>query len=173
MIPLLERSNGSTLLTHLVQYATAAMMNDSVLKASGVAATLGLLSHWLHFIRGEHHLHALRFFKFFFWFPIVSCLILVLLVHVKMSHALQLIASVMAAYLGALWTSMIIYRAFFHRLHHFPGPRLAKTSKLYHVSQLGKMDNCQKLAGWHQAYGDFVRIGKPANFYLTLDISMI
>lgn len=136
-------------------------MNPGVLASSSAAVALGLLSHWFYFIRGEHHLHALLFFKLFFCLPVLSCLILVLLAHVKVSDAIQLVASVAAAYLGAVWTSMIIYRAFFHRLHGFPGPRFAKTSKLYHVCQLGKMDNFRKLAGWHQTYGDFVRIGKP------------
>lgn len=120
---------------------------------------LGLLSHWLYFIRGEHHLHALLFVKLFFWLPVLSCLSLVLL-QVQLSRAVQLTASIAAAYLGALWTSIIIYRTFCHRLHHFPGPGWARTSKLYHVAQLGKMDNFRQLATWHQRYGDFVRIGK-------------
>ncbi|MCJ1464976.1 hypothetical protein MMC07_003591 [Pseudocyphellaria aurata] len=119
---------------------------------------LGLLSHWLYFIRGEHHLHALLFVKLFFWLPILSCLSLVLL-RVPFARAVQLTASVAAAYLGALWTSIIIYRTLFHRLHHFPGPALARTSKLYHVAQLGQMKNFRQLAAWHQRYGDFVRIG--------------
>lgn len=137
-------------------------MTLGVLPSSSVAAVLGLLSHWLYFIRGEHHLHALLFFKLFFWLPVVSCLVLVLGLRMPISDAVPLTVSLAASYLGGLWTSILIYRVFFHPLHHFPGPRLAKTSKLYHVSKLGKMDNFRKLAGWHQTYGDFVRIGKRA-----------
>lgn len=168
MIALLHHLKGSALLAeYSITRTMAKDTNLDSLPISSVAATLGVLSHWLYFIRGEHHRNALLFFKLFFWLPLASCLILTGLVHVTLSHAVQLTASIAAAYLGALWTSMIIYRVFFHRLRGFPGPRLAATSKLYHVCRLGKMDNFRKLAGWHQAYGDFVRIGKLASL-LTL-----
>lgn len=164
MTALLDHLKSSALLAeYSVTRTVTTNTNLDMLPISSVAATLGLLSHWLYFIRGEHHLNALRFVKLFFWLPVALCLILTMLLHVTLSHAVQLTASIAAAYLGALWTSMIIYRVFFHRLHGFPGPRLAATSKLYHVCRLGKMDNFRKLAGWHQAYGDFVRIGKPAS----------
>lgn len=55
---------------------------------------------------------------------------------------------------------MIIYRSFFHRLHHFPGPRLAKVSKLFHFLVNLKLDSYRRLERWHQQYGNVVRIGK-------------
>lgn len=56
--------------------------------------------------------------------------------------------------------SMLLYRAFFHRLHHFPGPFLGKLSRFYAMSSAAKSlktyNDIQKL---HQDYGDFVRVG--------------
>lgn len=123
------------------------------------AASAGVLSHILYFIHGEHHKEALFLFTLFLLLPPASCLILTRFLQLSLSHVVQLTTTFITSYLGALWTSMIIYRSFFHRLHSFPGPPLARTSKLYHCLKLGKMDNFRKLAGWHGEYGDFVRIG--------------
>lgn len=139
-------------------------MYNSLLLLSAVAAMAGFLSHTLYFIRNEHHKQAILFVKLFLVLPSISCLLLMRLMPVNFIRAVSLTASMSAAYLAALWTSMIIYRFFFHRLNHFPGPALARTSKFYHVSCLGKMDNYRKLAGWHQKYGNFVRIGKSIYF---------
>lgn len=126
---------------------------------SVVAASAGLLSHVFYFIHGEHQKEALFLFTLLLLLPPMSCLILTCFLQLSLSHAAQLTATSITSYLGALWTSMIIYRSYFHRLHHFPGPTLARASKLYHCLKLGKMDNFRKLAGWHRQYGDFVRTG--------------
>ncbi len=150
--------------------------NDNVMSTvSLVAATTGVLSHLLYFIRGEHHKNALFLFILSIWLPPLSSLVLVQFLESSFSHAAQLTASFTAAYLGALWTSMIIYRAFFHRLNHFPGPPLAKTSKLYHCFKLSKMDNFRKLTRWHEEYGDFVRIGTQSivNGFLVFDLCIL
>lgn len=136
------------------------MENYGVLPTLSVgAASAGVLSHIFYFIHGEHHKEASFLFTFFLLVPPMSCLILTRFLQLSLSHALQLTATSITSYLGALWTSMIIYRSFFHRLHYFPGPPLARTSKLYHCLKLGKADNFRKLAEWHGEHGDFVRIG--------------
>lgn len=123
------------------------------------AATAGFLSHILYFIHGEHHKEASFIFTVFLLLPPISCLILTRFWQLSFSYAVQLTATSMTSYLGALWMSMMIYRSIFHRLRRFPGPPLARISKFYHCLKLGKMDNFRKLAGWHGEYGDFVRIG--------------
>jgi hypothetical protein len=129
-----------------------------------IAALCGVVSHLAYFIRGEHHKQAILFFKLAVLLPSTFCLILVHFFRLTFSQGAQLTGSITAAYLGALWTSMIIYRSFFHRLHRFPGPTLAKVSKFYHLFSIRKMDNYRKLEGWHQKYGRFVRIGKPIRY---------
>lgn len=123
------------------------------------AAAAGLLSHIFYFIHGEHHNEASFLFALFLLLPPMSCLILTGFWQLSFSCAAQLTATTITSYLGALWTSMIIYRSIFHRLHPFPGPPLARTSKFYHCLKLGKMDNFRTLAEWHEEYGDFVRVG--------------
>lgn len=126
-----------------------------------IAASCGIISHLAYFIRGEHHKQAILFFKLAVLLPSTLCVTLVHFFPFTFSQGAQLTGSVTAAYLGALWTSMVIYRSFFHRLHRFPGPPLAKVSKFYHFLSILKLDSYRKLEGWHKKYGSFVRIGKP------------
>lgn len=137
------------------------------------AAAAGLLSHIFYFIHGEHHNEASFLFALFLLLPPMSCLILTGFWQLSFSCAAQLTATTITSYLGALWTSMIIYRSIFHRLHPFPGPPLARTSKFYHCLKLGKMDNFRTLAEWHEEYGDFVRVGMhPTSDYFS-DLCML
>jgi hypothetical protein len=48
-----------------------------------------------------------------------------------LGDALVRTASAGAAFLVGLYGSMLVYRAFFHRLGHFPGPFAARLSNLY------------------------------------------
>ncbi|KAH8806769.1 cytochrome P450 [Flagelloscypha sp. PMI_526] len=59
-----------------------------------------------------------------------------------------------------LWTSVTLYRLFFHRLHSFPGPRLAKLSRFYVTwTSSRKVQQHLETDKLHTKYGDFVRIG--------------
>ncbi|CBF80338.1 protein CYP671A1 [Aspergillus nidulans FGSC A4] len=74
-----------------------------------------------------------------------------------------------------LLTSIITYRAFFHRLRHFPGPWMAKVTRISAV--LKAVERTQyhlDLKEMHRKYGDFVRTGpreisvnRPSAVYLT------
>ncbi|KAK5991667.1 Cytochrome P450 monooxygenase notG [Cladobotryum mycophilum] len=57
------------------------------------------------------------------------------------------------------FVSIAIYRIFFHQLSSFPGPRLAKVSKLWHFAQCWDGKNHLLLDDLHKKYGDFVRTG--------------
>ena len=64
--------------------------------------------------------------------------------------------------LASLAVNILVYRAFFHRLRHFPGPFGARLSKFWAVWQTIKSKArwyqvTQKL---HEQYGDYVRTGK-------------
>ncbi|KAF3386264.1 hypothetical protein F1880_001608 [Penicillium rolfsii] len=66
-----------------------------------------------------------------------------------------------------IYGSMMIYRAFFHRLSQFPGPFLARLSNFYVTSlsarKLHLYEETEKL---HGIYGDYVRLG-PTELSIT------
>lgn len=68
---------------------------------------------------------------------------------------------VAGAFNVGLGGSILLYRAFFHRLHRFPGPFPAKLSRFYAMTKAAK--NLQAnidIQNLHARYGDFVRVGK-------------
>nr|XP_036582167.1 cytochrome p450 [Colletotrichum truncatum]KAF6790827.1 cytochrome p450 [Colletotrichum truncatum] len=59
-----------------------------------------------------------------------------------------------------IYTSMTIYRGFFHRLNRFPGPFFAKFSNLYVTLKIWKeMHLHEDVRELHRIYGDIVRVG--------------
>ncbi|KKA24572.1 Benzoate 4-monooxygenase cytochrome P450 [Rasamsonia emersonii CBS 393.64] len=66
-----------------------------------------------------------------------------------------------SCFVVSLWTSMLVYRAFFHPLHKFPGPFGAKLSKLWTLRKVvqSKLRWYQVLDELHEKYGDYVRTG--------------
>ena len=124
-----------------------------------VAGIVGLLAHQLVFIRGEWHLLAPT---------VVSIHLLGAFVFIgyetsfgrNPNEGASNAIAASACYLIALFTSIVIYRIYFHRLRHFPGPRLAATSKLWHVWQCRDSRNHLVLEKLRQQYGSFVRTGE-------------
>jgi hypothetical protein len=60
-----------------------------------------------------------------------------------------------------LFASLAIYRLYFHRLHRFPGPWVARLSRWYAVERAASsgLQYHLELQKLHQRYGDFVRTG--------------
>ncbi|GME27456.1 Glycoside hydrolase protein [Neofusicoccum parvum] len=82
------------------------------------------------------------------------------LFHATFFGALASLSSGTALFTLGLVGSMLVYRAFFHRLRRFPGPLAARLSKLYMVRLSAK--NLQlhlELKRLHEEYGDVVRTG--------------
>lgn len=77
----------------------------------------------------------------------------------SLASALAASGEICSTYLSCLFASMVIYRTVFHRLRHFPGPALAKVSKLWHVARCLDSKNHLLLERLHREYGDFVRTG--------------
>ncbi|EFX00659.1 cytochrome p450 monooxygenase [Grosmannia clavigera kw1407] len=70
--------------------------------------------------------------------------------------ALQLLAGVIAG----TYASILVYRVFFHRLNHFPGPFPARISNLWISSKImPRMELHKDVQILHQKYGDIVRLG--------------
>lgn len=124
-----------------------------------LASLLGVFSHLVYFIHGEHHTLGVTYIQAIFTLYVISCLGISSLQDSTLIHSAKLVTLVLGAYLGSLFTSVLVYRAFFHRLRHFPGPPRAKLGKLWHSLQITHGDGYIKLNEWHNQYGEFVRIG--------------
>ncbi|KAI1135583.1 monooxygenase [Hypoxylon sp. FL0543] len=61
---------------------------------------------------------------------------------------------------AGLFSSMVIYRLFLHRLRRFPGPLDVKISRFFSSLRVAKdAQYYKKLARLHEEYGDFIRTG--------------
>ncbi|CAI6336558.1 unnamed protein product [Periconia digitata] len=124
-----------------------------------LAALVGITSHLVLFIRGEHHVKA----PILFWLPILAT---AALGYTKTrgpsgnwNEGIWETGAVAGSYFTALLSSITIYRLYFHRIRHFPGPTLASVTKLWHVAHTIDSRNHLVLDRLHKTYGDFVRTG--------------
>ena len=98
-------------------------------------------------------------FKFATVFFITVSVIQARLYHASSGEAVMNTVQILTSYLSALFTSMILYRRFFHPLRQFPGPVLMSLTKIDHLIRSRKLDNFVQLDKLHKTYGDFVRTG--------------
>ena len=125
-----------------------------------IAIAAGLLSHWLYFIRGEHHMKAPLYFRLFWGTFCTICLFQLRFVSCNIHRALSHSLAIALSYLIGLYSSITVYRLFFHRARHFPGPRILAVTKLWHSWQGLNAQNHLYLEKLHKGYGDFVRTGE-------------
>ena len=128
--------------------------------AYAVAAILGVLSHIVYFRRGEHHKETLPYLQLFAASIPLSALALAHFLHFTYAQALLRALCIVASFLAGVWTSMIIYRAFFHRLNKFPGPWPLKLTKFCQFVSTWKLDAFRRSHRQHQKFGKFVRTGR-------------
>ena len=124
------------------------------------ALAAGLLSHVCYFVRGEHHIAAPTLLKTYLVLAIVVVSFELKTVGLGFLDAALATLAVCSSYASSIFASMLVYRLFFHRLRHFPGPILTRISKLYHAWQVRESDQYIFLEQLHQEYGDFVRTGE-------------
>ena len=124
------------------------------------ATGLGVAIHYAVFNRGEWHIKAPHVLS-------AHLLLSVIIFGLQLSAPSKTIANacfdtccICSGYLGAILASVATYRAFFHRLRGFPGPPIAKISKLWHVYQVRDGKNYLFLEDMRKQYGQFVRTGK-------------
>ncbi|KAL3474375.1 cytochrome P450 monooxygenase [Aspergillus californicus] len=93
----------------------------------------------------------------------------VALLAIDRTHALlqESFATLIISHIAGVYTSMILYRVFFHRLNAFPGPILARISNFY-VTFLSakKLHLYEETDRLHGLYGDYVRLG-PTELSIT------
>lgn len=79
----------------------------------------------------------------------------------SISQSLSGAAAIALSFAVGFFASTVIYRAFFHKLHRFPGPFLAKVSRFYAFTiAFTTLQSHLAAEKIHEKYGDFVRIGE-------------
>lgn len=127
------------------------------------AVAVGIVAHLFVFRIGEWDLTTTTLVVSFFGVQFISAAALSHLVsdHVSLHDSLVLVSRLAFLALGGLFSSMIVYRAFFHRLSKFPGPFWARLSNLYiTVLSAKKMHLYEEVQELHKQYGDIVRLGE-------------
>jgi len=154
--------------------STTANALEKMLSPRVFAIILGLAVHRLVFIHGEWHLRGPN---------VVVCHVLLAILLYATELAFKQKGSqysslqptqVIVCYLSSLFSSIAVYRIFFHRLKHLPGPRLAALTKLWHVWKCRDSRGHHVLQAWHEEYGEFVRTGKriiPVMLYNKIEHS--
>ena len=135
------------------------LSNELLLALGGILG--GFIVHHGLFIRGEWHVQAPQIAVF----HLGLYLVFPFLAHLYRSTTLGVVCRAVVlfsyGYLPGLLASILIYRAFFHRLVKagFQGPWYAGLTKLWHVWACRKSKNHLVLDELHRRYGDFVRTG--------------
>lgn len=122
-----------------------------------VATVLGPVSHHLWFRHGEHDFCS-RYYVVSF--AIIETILYWALHEKGTASANHLQATITAAYLGGLFASIFVYRAYMHPLRHFPGPFSWKISKFAQVIANRDCHGWKHVHKLHENYGPFVRTGK-------------
>lgn len=133
-------------------------MSETSAIAPIAAAIFGVLLHLSVFKHGEWHVHGLLILYVYLGVAILGA---------GVAHfwyrdlyiAITSVLSVIGSHILGLFTSIAIYRDQFHRLSNFPGPRLARVTKWYHVARCWDSRNFRVLEELREQYGDFVRTG--------------
>ena len=131
----------------------------------------GLSSHLGFFIHSEHHLYAPQIFRFYLLLTALIFCTVSFSQGGNLADAGMTTFFLLSSYNAALFCSMFVYRVFFHRLRGYPGPFMAKVTKLWNVVRASKSTNFRLMEDMRCRYGDFVRTGTSWTQFLVLDCS--
>ncbi|KAJ5176182.1 uncharacterized protein N7482_002059 [Penicillium canariense] len=137
--------------------AMAFLAERPLLARCALMGVIGVLVHHLVFIKNEWHMQGPRIIKSAIAAYVVLCFL-------EARKTLDVSAFghaglILGSFVLSLLLSIAAYRLFAHRTRHFPGPRLAGLTKLWHMYQCRHGQNHLVLERMHREYGDFVRTG--------------
>ncbi|SPO06550.1 related to pisatin demethylase cytochrome P450 [Cephalotrichum gorgonifer] len=138
-------------------------LEDNSVAAGCVAlAAAGVGSHLFYFMHGDHNPYAHRWItRGLTGIALLGCTVLYLTRFQALPTAI--ITSLFSvSYFTGLFTSISLYRLFFHSLGKFPGPFWARLSNLCHAYVIRDSDNYFYIQRLHEKYGPIVRTG-PSN----------
>lgn len=79
----------------------------------------------------------------------------------QLATSLTEVAQTASYHFIGLFASMLIYRAFFHKLSNYPGPFLARLTTFYITARsVRKLHLYEEVRSLHGQYGDIVRLGE-------------
>jgi hypothetical protein len=136
-------------------------------QAALIAALAGPVSHHLIWIQSEWDG---VFYKIAAAAAVLQPLALLVLRLGGLDFVQSLIALfvLQTSYLVSLFTSIAVYRLFFHSTRSFPGPFWARLSQWWRVYEFAKSEKGYLVVHeLHQRYGDVVRIGQAFPFSLS------
>ncbi|KAL8973608.1 MAG: hypothetical protein Q9197_002147 [Variospora fuerteventurae] len=121
------------------------------------AAAAGIVAHHGLFIRGEWHLQGRVVLLTHIALAALAWCIVFGHQTTAISEQIRLCSLALGTYLLSLSSSITTYRLFLHPSRHFPGPKLAAASKLWHVYKCRSSKNFRVLEDVHRKYGQYVR----------------
>ncbi|KAI2615890.1 cytochrome P450 [Hypoxylon sp. NC1633] len=122
------------------------------------AFLLGIASHLALFIRGEWHMEAPLLVAVYFAISLVILSAELYLGH-DIETSLLKTEIMIGSYAVGLLTSIVVYRKYFHRIRHFPGPWAAGATKFWHVWQCRTGQNYLVIEKLREKYGPIIRTG--------------
>jgi hypothetical protein len=149
----------------------------SLVHWAGAAGLAGSTSHLALFIRGEWDGASSTLAAYYMATEALVLAIISRQLELGTWTVLSRFFALNLGYFLGLFSSIIIYRAFFHPLRSFPGPPLAKLSTLWSIKEtVHDFRFHLTVDDAHRKYGDFVRIRKhsfnsspPCGRYGNLD----
>lgn len=133
----------------------------------GLSFIAGITAHYFFFRRGEHHLYPLRYLQLHFGAAFLAGLFLRYGTGRAALDVSITTTFLGLAYLVGLYSSLILYRGFFHPLRKFPGPFGARLSAFWMSWQLINKPALEGLQELHKQYGPIVRVG-PSDLSIAL-----
>lgn len=134
-------------------------MDQAYVRPVLFAAALGIISHLLVFIRMKPVPNAGRLITLPVLLPAILCSVLNFTYNIPFRQAAIGAYALTTIYFTSVFTSVLVYRLFFHPLRQYPGPFLARITQFYHVWNSRHFSTHLYLQQLHEKYGDYVRVG--------------
>lgn len=123
------------------------------------ASVAGVTSHLAFFMVGEHHMHGPRYLLAAIVAFAISTVVQSRLFQFSSQVAALRTLALAAAYFSGLYSSLCIFRVFFHPLNKFPGPLGSRVSSAWFATHLTGRDAYRQLLKLHQKHGNVIRYG--------------
>jgi hypothetical protein len=124
------------------------------------AALAGVVLHHIWFKRSEQLFYAPQYVLLLMWGPAIVATTLWYKFEFSAVRAVLVAVVGYVSFLASLYSSIAIYRLYFHPLRQFPGPPWARLTQFAHVRNVAaKCNGFKYLDQLHAEYGDYVRIG--------------